>query len=140
MLGIHTVIGFLDLHVIALRQASVIKPRAVVVKSVCLNEEGIVIHPPAYGVSPPARFRRIGIGAVTPRGVLWIFRQLASIGPDLPPTMLEFVQDHHVSGGLQNLAGPEIVKINARETAWVTFEDGIVGQRVWNHSVPLDGD
>src|SRR5579859_6394755 len=118
---------FFHLHGVALGKAGIIEPSPIVVESIRVDYKRIVIDPFSARVPPPPRLGRQGIGAVSPGRVLPILREFSPIRPDLAPAMLEFVQDHHVSWSLQDFTCPKIMQIDAREAAWITLENRIVG-------------
>src|ERR1700680_4051756 len=120
-------VRFFHLHGIALGKARIIEPSPIVIESIRLDYKRVVIDPLADRISPPTRFGRKRIGAVSPGRVLGILRQISPIGPDLAPAVLKFIQDHYVGWGLQDFACPEIMQIDAREATWITLENRIIG-------------
>src|SRR5579863_589352 len=98
-----------------MRTAAFVEPGSVI-GSRGLRNKRVIIHPFAHRVTVPPRFR--------------IFGEFSPIGPDDPPYLRIFVQDHHLYRGLEDLSGSELVEILARHSLGIAVDD----RRVINHT------
>ena len=77
---VHAVESFFYTQIVAMRTAHVIEPSSVIRPS-GLDHQGVVVHPLAYRIPEPTRFR--------------VFGGFSSVGPDDPPYLVELVEKDH---------------------------------------------